>query len=77
MKQQTNNNRVDKSRKIKTLEILLRDNIETLRQRLDDGTFQRPDETNKLSKKVDRYIAHTNNIKILSDLLHETKRETL
>jgi hypothetical protein len=77
MKQQTNNNRVDKSRKIKTLEILLRDNMETLRQRLEDGTFQRPDETNKLSKKVDKYIAHLNNIEVLSDLLHKTKSETL
>ncbi len=77
MKQQTNNNRVDKSRKIKTLEILLRDNMETLRQRLEDGTFQRPDETNKLSKKVDKYIAHVNNIEVLSDLLHKTKSETL
>ena len=77
MKQQTNNNRVDKSTKIKTLEILLRDNMETLRQRLEDGTFQRPDQTNKLSKKVDKYIAYIQNIEILSNLLHKTKNQTL
>lgn len=66
-----------KSKRIHTLEILLRDNMETLRQRLDDGTFQRPDETNKLSKKVGKYIAYMNNIEILSDLLHKTKSEKL
>jgi len=66
-----------KSKRIHTLEILLRDNMETLRQRLDDGTFQRPDETNRLSKKVDKYIAYTQNIKILTELLNKTKREIL
>lgn len=68
---------MDKPRRIHTLEILLRDNMETLRQRLEDGTFQRPDETNKLSKKVDKYIAYIQNIEILSNLLHKTKSETL
>jgi len=68
---------MDKQKRIHTLEILLRDNMETLRQRLEDGTFQRPDETNKLSKKVDKYIAYIQNIEILSNLLHKTKSETL
>jgi len=68
---------MDKQKRMHTLEILLRDNMETLRQRLEDGTFQRPDETNKLSKKVDKYIAYTQNIEILSNLLHKTKNQTL
>jgi hypothetical protein len=68
---------MDKQKRIHTLEILLRDNMETLRQRLEDGTFQRPDETNKLSKKVDKYVAYIQNIEILSNLLHKTKSETL
>lgn len=68
---------MDKQKRVHTLEILIRDNKETLRQRLEDGTFQRPDETNRLSKKVDRYIAHTNNIKILTELLNKTKNETI
>lgn len=68
---------MDKQKRVHTLEILLRDNMETLRQRLEDGTFQRPDETNKLSKKVDKYIAYTQNIEILSNLLHKTKNQTL
>lgn len=68
---------MDKPRRIHTLEILLRDNMETLRQRLADGTFQRPDQTNKLSKKVDKYVAYIQNIEILSNLLHKTKSETL
>jgi hypothetical protein len=68
---------MDRQKRIHTLQLLLRDNMETLRQRLEDGTFQRPDETNKLSKKVDKYIAHINNIEVLSDLLHKTKSETL
>lgn len=68
---------MDKQKRMHTLEILLRDNMETLRQRLEDGTFQRPDETNKLSKKVGKYIAYTQNIEILSNLLHKTKNQTL
>jgi len=68
---------MDRQKRIHTLQLLLRDNMETLRQRLDDGTFQRPDQTNKLSKKVDKYIAHINNIEVLSNLLHETKNESL
>ena len=68
---------MDKQKRIHTLEILLRDNMETLRQRLEDGTFQRPDDTNKLSKKVDKYVAYVQNIEILSNLLHKTKSETL
>lgn len=68
---------MDKQKRIHTLQLLLRDNMETLRQRLEDGTFQRPDETNKLSKKVDKYIAYTQNIEILSNLLHKTKNQTL
>ena len=68
---------MDKHKRIHTLQLLIRDNMETLRQRLEDGTFQRPDETNKLSKKVDKYIAHINNIEVLSDLLNKTKSETL
>jgi|SaaInlStandDraft_1057018.scaffolds.fasta_scaffold00360_37 hypothetical protein len=68
---------MDKQKRIHTLEILLRDNMETLRQRLEDGTFQRPDDTNKLSKKVDKYVAYIQNIEILSNLLHKTKSETL
>ncbi len=68
---------MDKQKRIHTLQLLLRDNMETLKQRLDDGTFQRPDETNKLSKKVDKYIAYIQNIEILSNLLHKTKNQTL
>jgi 2-phosphoglycerate kinase len=66
-----------RQKRIHTLDLLIRDNKETLRQRLEDGTFQRPDETNRLSKKVDKYIAYTQNIKILTELLNKTKREIL
>lgn len=70
-------NKDSREKRIRTLEILLRDNKETLRQRLDDGTIQRPDETNRLSKKVDKYISYTENIKILTELLNKTKSKIL
>ncbi len=70
-------NKDSREKRIRTLEILLRDNKETLRQRLEDGTIQEPDEANKLSKKVDKYFMYQDNIRVLSELINKTKREIL
>lgn len=70
-------NKDSREKRIRTLEILLRDNKETLRQRLEDGTIQEPDEKNKLSKKVDKYFMYQDNIRVLSELINKTKREIL
>lgn len=60
-------------KRIRTLELLIRDNEETVRQRLEDGTILKPDETNRLSRRVDKYIEYQNNIRILTDLLNKAK----
>jgi len=71
MKELKNDSRENK---IRILEMLLRDNKETLRQQLNDGTIQEPNSKNKLSEKVERYYLQKENIKVLKALINKAKK---